>query len=88
MMDMVNEQYPEINWVLDSKQKIRKENYDACDSLVCALAYINTKRYGNLDGKVKNYTIEKDGNGNNIINYTSEVWGKEYNKRIVIPNVE
>ena len=87
-MDMVNEQYPEINWVLDSKQKIRKENYDACDSLVCALAYINTKRHGDLDGKVKSYTIEKDKNGNNVINYTSEIWGKEYNKRIIIPTNE
>ena len=88
MMDMVNEQYPEINWVLDSKQKIRKENYDACDSLVCALAYINTKRYGDLDGKVKSYTIEKDKNGDNVINYTTEIWGKEYNKRIIIPTNE
>ena len=57
-------------------------------AFLLALAYINTKRNGNLDGKVKNYTIEKDGNGDNVINYTSEVWGKEYNKRIVIPNVE
>ena len=87
MMDMVNEVYPEIDWILDKKGSIRKENYDACDSLVCALAYINSKRHGELDAKVINYSIGDDPNdkGSKLITYTTEVWGMQYEKTLKVP---
>ena len=88
MMDMVNEEYPDIEWVIDAKGNIRKENYDACDSLVCALAYINTKRYGELNGIVSDYKIETLDNGDTEIRYQTKIWDKIYNKKMTLPKSE
>lgn len=87
MMDMVCEKYPNIEWIMDSKGKIKKENYDACDSLVCALAYINTKRYGDVNAEIiGSTTTEKDSI--TTISYTIKVWDKLYDKKITILNTE
>jgi len=83
MMDMVKEKYPDIEWVRNSKGELKKENYDACDSLVCALAYINTKRYGEMKPKIADYSITKIDGGYDV-QYKTDVWGKVYNKRIVV----
>lgn len=85
MMDMVNEEYPDIEWVLNPKGEIRKENYDACDSLVCALAYINTKRYGEIKWEIPEYKITECDDGNTEIVYKTKVWDKVYDKKITIP---
>ena len=85
MMNMVNEKYPDIKWIYNSKGNIKKENYDACDSLVCALAYINKKKYGEFEPKVASSCIEINDSCT-VIDYMSEIWGKQYNKRILIEN--
>ena len=85
MMDMVCEKYPLIEWVKDSKGEIRKENYDACDSLVCVLAYINTKKNGELNAKITSYNFIDGDNNTYTIEYDMEVWGKTYHKKMVLP---
>ena len=57
MMNMVNEKYEGIPWVYNDKGELKKENYDACDSLVCALAYININHHGLEEPKIKEYNI-------------------------------
>lgn len=79
MMNCVCDKYPDINWIYDANGNLKKENYDACDSLVCALAYINTKRNGDIDAKITSYEYDED---KKIYNYTLNVWGKDYNKQI------
>ena len=81
MMNLVCEKYPDINWVYDSKGELKKENYDACDSLVCALAYVNQKRYGELTYKITDWEINSD---ETEINYTLVIWDKEYKKKICL----
>ena len=86
MMNRVSEKYPNIPWIYDKKGSLKKENYDSCDALVCALAYSNEQRYGTLnkdDAKITFSSIEKDG-VSTVIEYTMHVWGREYNKKIVI----
>lgn len=83
MMDMVKEKYPDIEWVKNSKGEFKKENYDACDSLVCALAYINTKRYGELKPEVTYSEINETDNAWEV-KYITKVWNNTYNKAIVI----
>jgi hypothetical protein len=83
MMTKVNELYPNINWILNTKGELKKENFDACDSLVCALAYVNINRYGLFTPNIKNCIIHKEEK-NVKIDYTLEVWNKEYIKEIVI----
>ena len=83
MMNMVNEMYRDtgISWVLDKNNELKKENYDACDSLICALAYININHYG-----VEKPTIEdvkKDENNDEIIiTYKTKIWNRTYSKTL------
>ena len=81
MMNLVCEKYPNINWVYDTKGEIKKENYDACDSLVCALAYVNQKRYGELSYHIKEWAVTPDGKE---INYTVQIWDRIYCKKICL----
>lgn len=86
MMNMVNEKYPNIQWIYDKKNELKKENYDACDSLVCVLAYINEKKHGEMQPTVEEYTINQKENGVYEIDYIMKVWDKRYYKRLVINN--
>lgn len=83
MMNIVSEKYPGIPWIYNKKGELKKENYDSCDSLVCALAYSNEKRFGPINPEIISHEIREE-NGNTVINYTMRVWDKDYNKKIVI----
>ena len=85
-MDKVNEVYPNITWILNSKGEIKKENYDACDSLVCGLAYVNINRYGLQDATIKDVIISESENKPTQISYTVSIWDKEYEKEILLYN--
>ena len=37
----VNELFPEVDWFLDKKGQLKKENYDAADAATCVIGYIN-----------------------------------------------
>ena len=82
MMNLVSDKYPDIDWVKDKNGDIRKENFDACDSLICSLAYINLKRYGQIDASVKSYGIVRD-NGSVSVSYEVSVWDRVYDKKLV-----
>ena len=81
MMNLVCEKYPEINWVYNKKGEFRKENFDACDSLVCSIAYSNIKRYGKMNEKIINYDAIKEDNKIKIL-YKMQVWDKIIEKEI------
>lgn len=84
MMNCVCEKYPTINWAYDNKGNLKKQDYDACDSLVCALAYINTKKYGDLDAKIISKNNKLLSNGKTEIEYEVKVWDKVYKKKIIV----
>ena len=84
MMNCVCEKYPTINWSYDNKGNLKKQDYDACDSIVCVLAYINQKRYGELNPKITNQTIKKLDNNKTEITYDVNVWDKVFKKKITI----
>ena len=85
MMNKVNEMFQddEINWVLNKKQELAKENYDACDALICTLAYININHYG-LDKPI--ITSHVKTISDNIIEYkyVTKIWNKEYSKILIL----
>lgn len=83
VMNLVCEKYPEINWVYNSKGDFKKENFDACDSLVCALSYSNIKRYGELLPKITKCDATEDENSIDVL-YKIEYWNKENEKHIKI----
>lgn len=83
MMNMVNDMYDGIQWVYDKKGELKKENFDACDSLVCVLAYVNINHHGLDEVTVKNFS--KQVKGKTITyEYTTAIWDKEYPKQLVI----
>ena len=66
---------------------MKKENYDSCDALICALAYSNQKRHGELDAKITKYwVLPSDDVNATEISYTVSVWDRTYNKKLIIPN--
>ena len=87
MMNIVTEKYPGIPWIYNKKGDLKKENYDSCDALVCALAHSNTKRYGELVPQIVSYDIEENEK-ETVISYVMRVWGKDYHKKIIIENEE
>ena len=86
MMNKVNELYPNIDWIINKNGEIKKENYDACDSLVCALAYVNVNRYGLEKPKVTNTIVQQCEGKPTEITYEMEMWGKKYEKQITLYN--
>jgi len=48
---------------------------------VCALAYVNQKRYGDLQYEITGWDISPD---EKEVNYTLRVWDKEYSKKIIL----
>lgn len=83
MMNMVNEVYPGIPWVLDKNGELKKENYDACDSLICALAYVNINHHGIEPISILNSQIINNENGY-VVEYTTKVWDREYKKKLIL----
>jgi hypothetical protein len=87
MMNMVNEKYNngEIEWAYDKNGKLKKENFDACDSLICALAYVNINHHGIDEIKIENATsLENDMNNEVKFEYTTKIWDNEYDKVLII----
>ena len=85
MMNCVSELYPDIPWIYNKKGELKKENYDSCDALVCALAFSNNQRYGiDMDPKITSSTIEETDE-KTTIKYTVSIWGKLfYDKKLEI----
>ena len=85
MMNCVSELYPGIPWIYNKKGELKKENYDSCDALVCALAFSNNQRYGiDMDPKITSSTIEETDE-KTTIRYTVSIWGKLfYDKKLEI----
>lgn len=79
VLDLVSEAFPDIEWVHDNKNEIKKENYDACDSLVCILAYIKKKEHEDAEFKpeIKTVAIEENSGGTVDVKYNVCVWGKD-----------
>lgn len=82
MMDMVNKVYNDIEWLPGKKTQLRKENYDMCDSLVCALAYVNINHNGIEAPKMENVEYT-DSNGERTYTYTIRIWDRKYDKKLI-----
>lgn len=85
MMNAVCEKYPNIPWIYNSKGQLKKENYDSCDALICALAYSNQKKYGEIDAKITEYEFSRTSdNTATEINYSVTVWDKTFKKKLIV----
>lgn len=87
MMNCVNEMYKDnkIEWIVDKNGEFKKENYDACDSLICALAYVNINHHGPERPVIQNVNVEKKED-KTIISYQTKIWDRIYNKNLILNN--
>lgn len=86
VMNLVTQQYPEIDWIYNKKGEFKKENYDACDSMVCALAYSNLKRFGELSPSISDEKILKSDNDVKI-SYNLNLWNRQIPKELKISTI-
>ena len=84
MMNMVNELYvdkTDFSWVIGKDGELKKENYDACDALICALAYVNINHYGIEKPTISSFKKEENDN-ETVITYTTKIWNRTYDKTL------
>lgn len=75
LQEKVSDIFPQIKWIYDKNGDLKKENYDATDSYVACLGYLNKIRKGEPNFKVENIKEVDDG-----IEYEVNYWGLK-NKR-------
>ena len=71
LQEKVSELFPQITWIYDKKGELKKENFDATDSYVACLGYLNKLRKGDIEFKISN--IEEF---ENKIEYDVNYWDK------------
>lgn len=73
----VSEKFPDIKWDYDKKGELKDENFDASDSLMCVLGYVNKCKYDGVEPKIISTSFKK-----NRIDYTVDFCGEKFNKSI------
>lgn len=68
--------FPEIEWLYNKNGELKKENFDACDSYVAFLGFLNKKRYGELDFKVQEIGAQNDPDTAIAVKYDILYWNK------------
>lgn len=80
----VAEIFPDIEWLYNKKDELKKENFDACDAYVAVLGFMNKKRFGELEFTSEIVGEANDGKGTREVNYIIRYWNKEDNRTTYI----
>jgi hypothetical protein len=81
----ISEMFPNIQWEYNKKGELKTENFDASDSLVCVLGYINKEKYEYDVPEITEYKQEKIINTDININrfkYSVKFCGRYFEKVI------
>lgn len=81
----ISELYPDIEWIYNKKGELKTENFDASDSLVCVLGFLNKEKYHDDTPQIIDYKEENIKINNTIINrykYKVKFCEKEFEKII------
>ncbi len=72
----VAEVFPDIEWLYNKKDELKKENFDACDAYVAVLGFMNRKRFGELEFSSEIIGEANDGKGTREVVYNIKYWDK------------
>ena len=86
LWNIMSEKYPDIEWVYNKKGELVNENFDASDSLVCVLGYVNMLKYGDTEPEITKHE-QFDEDGRIGFNYILSFCGKEYEKSIDLTKI-
>lgn len=87
LWNYVSELFPNIQWQYAKNGELKDENFDASDSLICVLGFINQKRFANSEPTILDYNETTLNNGNILFNYTVDFCDKHFNKKLEILTV-
>jgi hypothetical protein len=76
--------FPDIEWLYNKKDELKKENFDACDAYVAVLGYLNKNRNGELNFSSEIVGEANDRKGTREVNYIIRYWNKEDNRTTYI----
>ena len=83
LWNKINELYPNIPWVYKKNGELKDENFDASDSLVCVLGYVNLLQFKDCECNIIDFKEHNCDNGT-IINYQTIFCEKIFDKKIEI----
>lgn len=84
----VSDMYPNIKWQYDKNNNLKKENFDASDSLICILGYVNKIKYADIEKPiVVEFNEIKCDNGVKF-KYKTKIGENEYDKIIELETAE
>lgn len=69
--------FPNIDWLYNKNNELKKENFDACDAYVAVLGSLNKKRFGELSFSSEIVGESNDGKGTREVSYNVKFWDKE-----------
>lgn len=74
--------FPDIEWIYNKKNELKKENFDMADALTTCLAIKNISKYGLLKPTI----ISSEKQNNNSMQYKVKIWDKVITKHIDLPD--
>lgn len=84
----VSERFPNIQWIEDKKGELKKENFDASDSLICILGYLNKTVYKEEEPKIvecSEQEVTYESQKTKVIEYVVSFCNQTFPKRIDLP---
>lgn len=79
MLGLFSDKYPDIPWIYDKNGELKKENFDASDSAICCLGFLNKEKHGEIIPKIENVIENKEN-----IFYDVKIWNNVYKHNIDI----
>ena len=79
LLNKIEERFPNLEWIYDKDGELKKENFDASDSAVCCLGYVNKLKYGEITP-----TVNVIDENEETINYNVLIWDKIYKHKICL----
>ena len=84
LWNIISEKYPDIQWQFDKNGELKDENFDASDSLVCVMGYVNKIQFGDDEPRITKTRTAQDGKNTFIVEYTTSFCGKDFNHRLEV----
>lgn len=82
LLSKVSERFPQIEWIYNKKDELVTENFDASDSMVCILGYINKLKYGDQEPNITEFKEIDVDEKNKKIEYKVDFCGETIEKNI------
>ena len=83
LFNLLNDKFPNINWIYNKNGELTNENFDASDSLICILGYLNYQKYKDDKPIISGHKIYKVDNINTV-EYSFKFCDKIFIKKIVL----